>query len=304
MENIDKIFFPDAGITKGDLADYYRRVAPVMLPHAKNRPVTVDRFPDGIDGDHFIQKSVADHYPEWLQRVTVAKQDGELVQPLVNSADALVYLVGQGAIAFHVTLNRYDQPEYPDRLVFDLDPPGHGGEAHDFTPVIAGARAVRDALEAVDLTAFVMTSGSSGLHVTVPLDRSTDFDTVRAFAQCIAERVAATYPDEFTTAHAKRKRGGRLYLDTRRNAVNQTAIAPYSVRPKPGAPIATPLEWHELSDRDLGPRRFHIGNIFRRLSQRDCPWSDIARHGQSVQRAFDRLQNQDQRTPAVEAALI
>ncbi len=291
LDNIDKIFFPDAGITKGDLADYYHRVAPVMLPHARDRPVTLNRFPDGIDGIHFIQKAVQSHYPGWLERVTVAKEDGELVQPLINSADALVYLVGQGAIAFHVTLSRYDRPEHPDRLIFDLDPPGHGGEGDAFAPVIAAARAVRDALEAVDLTSFVMTSGSSGLHVTVPLDRSADFDIVRQFAQGIAERVADAHPDEFTTAHARNKRRGRLYLDTRRNAVNQTAVAPYSVRPRPGAPIATPLEWDELSDRDIGPRRFHIGNIFRRLSQRDCPWSDIARHGQSAKRALERLEN-------------
>lgn len=290
LDNTDKIFFPDAGITKGDLAVYYRRVAPVMRPHARDRPVTLHRFPDGIDGIHFIQKSVEDHYPDWLARVTVAKADGELVQPLVNSADALVYLVGQGAIGFHVTPTRFDAPEHPDRLIFDLDPPD---DAQDFAPVIAAARAVRDALEALDLTSFVMTSGSSGLHVTVPLDRSTGFDTVREFAQAIARRVADAHPDEFTTAHAKDKRRGRLYLDTRRNAVNQTAIAPYSVRPKPGAPVATPLEWDELSDHDIGPRRFHIGNIFRRLAQRDCPWSNIRRHAQSAQRALGRLKEND-----------
>lgn len=286
LDNSDKIFFPDAELSKGDLADYYRRIAPVMLPHTTDRPVTLNRFPDGIDGVNFIQKSAQDHYPDWLDCVTVDKEDGELVQPLVNSADALVYLVGQGAIAFHVTPTRHDQPEHPDRLIFDLDPPQG---ADDFAPVIAAARSVRDALEAVDLTSFVMTTGSSGLHVTVPLDRSADFDTVLEFAQTLAKRVAEGHPGELTTAHSKDKRKGRLYLDTRRNAVNQTAIAPYSVRPKPGAPIATPLDWDELSDSDIGPQRFHMGNIFRRLSQRDCPWSRIAQHGQSMTRAADRL---------------
>ncbi|MGB7757157.1 MAG: non-homologous end-joining DNA ligase [Salinisphaera sp.] len=293
LDNIDKVFFPDAALTKGDLAEYYRRIAPLMLPHIRDRPVTVNRFPDGIYGVHFIQKSVEDHYPDWLERATVAKENGELIQPLVNSADALVYLVGQGAIAFHVTLSRHDCPEHPDRLIFDLDPPGHGGENDDFAPVVAAARAVRDALEAVDLTSFVMTSGSSGLHVTVPLDRRASFDTVREFAQGVADRVAGAHPDEFTTAHAKNKRAGRLYLDTRRNGVNQTAVAPYSVRPRPGAPIATPLEWDELADADLGPQRFHIGNIFRRMAQRDCPWLDIARHGQSAARALERLKKID-----------
>lgn len=290
LERRNKLFFPDAGLTKGDLADYYQRIAPLMLAHLKDRPVTLHRFPDGIDGIHFIQKSVEDHYPDWLARVTVAKEDGEMIQPLVDSADALVYLVGQGAIAFHVTPSRCDKPEHPDRLIFDLDP---ADDAEDFSPVIAAARAVRDALEAVDLTSFVMTTGSSGLHVTVPLDRSTEFETVRDFAAAIAERVASAHPDEFTTAHAKNRRQGRLYLDIRRNAVNQTAIAPYSVRPKPGAPIATPLEWDELSDPAIGPQRFHLGNIFRRLAQRDCPWAKIARHGQSAQRAFERMNAAD-----------
>lgn len=286
LDNSDKIFFPDAELTKGDVAAYYERIAPTMLPHTKDRPVTLNRFPDGIDGVNFIQKSAQDHYPDWLDCVTVDKEDGELVQPLVNSADALVYLVGQGAIAFHVTPTRHDRPEHPDRLIFDLDPPD---SAADFAPVIAAARAVRDALEAVDLTSFVMTTGSSGLHVTVPLDRSADFDTVREFAQTLAKHVADAHPDDFTTAHAKDKRRGRLYLDTRRNAVNQTAIAPYSVRPKPGAPIATPLEWDELSDAEIGPQRFHMGNIFKRLSQRSCPWANIARHGQRMTRACDQL---------------
>lgn len=290
LDNTDKIFFPEARLTKGGLAGYYRRIAPLMLPHVKGRPVTLNRFPDGIEGTHFIQKSIGDHYPDWLARVTVAKEDGELVQPLVDSADALAYLVGQGAIAFHVTPARYDRPEHPDRLIFDLDPPDTGD---DFAPVIAAARAVRAALEAVALTSFVMTSGSSGLHVTVPLDRRTEFDTVREFAQTLARRVAEAHPDKFTTAHAKDKRGGRLYIDTRRNAVNQTAIAPYSVRPKPGAPIATPLEWHELSDGHIGPRRFHIRNISRRLAQRDCPWSNIARHRQSAKRALERLRRNE-----------
>ncbi|ROO31859.1 non-homologous end-joining DNA ligase [Salinisphaera orenii] len=285
IDNADKTFFPEAGYSKGDLADYYRRIAPTMLPHLKDRPLTLHRFPDGIDGVNFIQKSVADHYPDWIERVTVDKEDGRITHALANDADALVWLVDQAAIAFHVWLSRHDRPHHPDRLIFDLDPADD-----DFALVVDAARAVRERLAALDLSAFVMTTGSSGLHVVVPLDRSADFDAVRDFAERVAERLADARPDDFTTAHRKAKRGGRLYLDIRRNAYAQTGIAPYSVRAKPGAPIATPLDWDELGDAKLGPRRFHIGNIFRRLAQRDCPWADIDRHRQSLADAADRLE--------------
>lgn len=286
----DKIFFPDAGLTKGDLADYYQRIADTILPHVRQRPLTLHRFPDGIEGVHFIQKTAQDHDPDWLGNVTVATEDGEIIQPLAESADALVYLAGQGAIAFHVPPARCDALDRPDRLIFDLDPPGDGT---DFAPVIAAARAVRDELAALELESFVMTSGSSGLHVVAPLDRRATFDTVGRLAARVAERLAVEYPDDFTIAHAKKKRRGRLYLDTRRNAINQTAVAPYSVRPKPGAPIATPLNWDELGDNQLGPRRYRIGNIFRRLGQRDCPWAGIARYEQSADNALKRLSPDD-----------
>ncbi|GAB3671478.1 non-homologous end-joining DNA ligase [Salinisphaera aquimarina] len=284
IANADKIFFPDAGISKGDLAAYYRRIAATMLPHIAGRPLTLNRFPDGIDGVHFIQKNVADHYPGWIDRVTVDKEDGTITHPLADDADTLVYLVDQGTIAFHVWLSRHDTPHRPDRLIFDLDPPGD-----DFGVVVEAARAVRDRLAAVDLRAFVMTTGSSGLHVTVPLDREADFDATRSFARRVANDLAADQPDRFTVEHRKNKRRGRLYLDIRRNAYAQTGVAPYSVRPKPGAPIATPLAWDELGDARLGPRRFHIGNIFRRLAQRDCPWADIDRHRQRLATAAKKL---------------
>lgn len=285
IDNADKVFFPDAGYTKGDLADYYRRIAPMMLPRVKDRPLTLHRFPDGIDGVNFIQKSVKDHYPDWIERVTVEKDDGKITHALAADADTLAWLVGQGTIAFHVWLARHDWPHHPDRLIFDLDP-AEGDD--DFGPVIEAAHDVREALDTADLESFVMTTGSSGLHVTVPLDREADFETVRGFASRVADDLAGAHPDRLTTEHRKNKRRGRLYLDIRRNAYAQTGIAPYSVRAKPGAPIATPLEWDELGDSAIGPRRFHVGNIFRRLAQRDCPWADIDRHGQNIERAAAR----------------
>lgn len=283
IDNADKIFFPDAGYTKGDLADYYRRIAPTMLPHLAGRPLTLHRFPDGIDGVNFIQKSVQDHYPDWIERVTVDKEDGTITHALADDAETLAWLVDQATVVFHVWLARADAPHHPDRLIFDLDPPGD-----DFGLVVDAARVLRDRLAAAGLTAFVMTTGSSGLHVTVPLDRTADFETVRGFAERMTEWLADERPDDFTTEHRKNKRRGRLYLDIRRNAYAQTGVAPYSVRAKPHAPIATPLDWDELGDAKIGPRRFHVGNIFRRLAQRDCPWRDIDRHRQDLTRVLER----------------
>ena len=284
IDNADKIFFPDAGYTKADLVAYYRRIAPQMRPHIENRPLTLHRFPDGIDGVNFIQKSIAEHYPDWVERVTVDKEDGHITHALAADADTLAWLVDQGTVAFHVWLSRADKPYRPDRLIFDLDPPGD-----DFAVVVRAARAVRARLGQLGLEAFVMTTGSSGLHVTVPLERRHDFDCVRDFAARVAEQLVAQHPRDFTTAHRKDKRRGRLYLDIRRNAYAQTGIAPYSLRAKPGAPVATPLDWDELGDAKIGPRRFHLGNIFRRLAQRDCPWADIDRHRQSLAAAIRRL---------------
>ncbi len=287
----DKVFFPDSGLTKADLADYYRRIAEVMLPLIKGRPLTLHRFPDGIDGVNFIQKNVPEYFPDWIARTTVDKDDGTVTHALAEDADTLTYLVDQGTIAFHVWLSREDKPQHPDRLIFDLDPPGDTGS--QFAQVVEAAQAVHEMLDTLGLISFVMTTGASGLHVVVPLNRRERFDTVRDFAQGVARRIAASQPKAFTTEQRKNKRAGRVYLDVQRNAYGQTGIAPYSVRAKPGAPIATPLVWDELGDAGLHSQRYRIDNIFRRLAQRDCPWADIDRDRQSVQAAAKRLSESD-----------
>lgn len=279
-----KVLFPEAELDKSDVSDYYERISGLMLPHLKDRPLTLHRFPEGIDGVNFIQKHVPDHFPEWLPSVEVEKESGTVVHPLAHSADTLRSLVDQGSLALHVWLARKDRPDYPDRLIVDLDPPGD-----DFTPVIGAAREVRDLLQRTGLTPFVMTTGSSGLHVTVSLDRSADFGVSRDFAQEIATSLADRHPEQYTTEHRKDLRQGRIYFDVRRNAYAQTGIAPYSVRAKPGAPVETPLEWDELGKSGLTPRSYGISNQFRRLAQRDCPWSDLDRHAGSVKEAAKRL---------------
>lgn len=277
----DKILFPDIGLSKADLADYYQRVAPTMLPHIRGRPLTLRRFPNGINESGFFQQNRGDYFPDWLPAETVAHggDTGEVTHMLCEQAADLVYLAGQGALTLHAWLSRRPQLRCPDQLIFDLDPP-----AQDFEPVRVAARQLGDALHRAGITSFVKTTGSRGLHVVVVLNAKQPFDQARAVARRLADRLAQRYPDTLTTEQRKNKRHGRLYLDIMRNAFGQTAVAPYSVRAKPGAPVATPLEWDELEDSRLHAQRYTVGNLFRRLGQRPDPWKDMARHSVDLDR--------------------
>lgn len=268
----DKVFFPDEGITKYELADYYARIAPVALPHYKNRALSMHRYPDGIGEEGFFQKQVGDYFPDWIDRVTLPKKEGEVTYVVANDEATLVYLVDQGCITPHLSLSRNDRSHHPDRMIFDLDP-----SDDDFDKVRRAAAHLKDILDHLDLNAYVQTTGSRGLHIVVPLDRHADFETVRDFSHAVCRRAAAEDSDLMTTEQRKNKRGNRVFLDDLRNAYGQTAVAPYAVRARPGAPIATPIRWEEI-DADLHPRRYHIGNIFRRMSRVEDPWLDMANH--------------------------
>lgn len=284
LSNQDKIFFPDAGLTKGDLIDYYRRIADIMLPHLQNRPITMHRFPDGIDGDDFYQQQISDYFPEWIERVTVEKEGGTVTHVVCNNAATLVYLANQACITPHIWLSRTDKLYYPDRMIIDLDPSGDAIER-----VRLAALAVNAFLTELGLTTFVMTSGSEGYHIIVPLDRSEEFDTVRAFAQAVAEKLVERAPEQFTTEQRKNKRGNRVFLDTVRNSYGHTGVAPYAIRAKSGAPVATPLAWDEVEQNDMHPQKYTLANIFRRLGQKADPWRDMLRHAQSLSPARKRL---------------
>ena len=273
LSNLDKPFFPEDGITKGDLVDYYRRIAPVALPHWRDRPLSMHRFPDGIGEEGFFQKDMPDHFPGWIDSAELPKEGGSVTYILANEAATLVYIANQGCITPHLALARADAPDRPDRMIFDLDP-----SDDDFGKVQEAAERLRARLEALDLPVFVQTTGSRGLHLVVPLDASAPFDPVRAAARRVAETVAEEAPDLATVAQRKASRGGRVFLDTLRNAYGQTAVAPYAVRARPGAPIATPLTWEEALSADMTPRRYTIANIFRRMGQTDDPWADIDDH--------------------------
>jgi len=274
----EKIFFPEAGLTKGDVIDYYDKIAKVMLPHLKDRPLSMHRWPDGIDGKSFYQKDVPDHFPDWIETVTLKKSGGTVDYAVCNNQATLVYLADQACLVPHPWLSRKDRPNVPDRLVFDFDPAGEAG----FDLIRDAARRVQRRLEEAGLMPFVMTTGSSGLHVWTPLTRRADFDNVREFAQGVADAVAAEDRGSFTRERRIEKRGDRVFIDVARNAYAQTAVAPYSIRAKPGAPVAAPLDWDEVDDPDLHPRRWTIRNIRPRIEQKGDPWAGMARHARSL----------------------
>ena len=281
----DKLLFPDDGLTKADIASYYEKVSEWMLPHIRNRPLSLMIFPDGIEGQGFFQKNTPKHYPDWIRRVEVDKKGGTVVHPLACDPDTLFYLVGQNTITPHVWLSRADRIRQPDRIVFDLDPaPGA-----DFNAVRRAARHTGDLLRELGLEPFAQVTGSKGIHVWTPLRRRATFEDVKPFARAAAEVLAQRYPDDLTTEFRKAERGGRILIDVMRNAYAQTTVPPYAVRPRPGAPVATPIEWDELSDSRLRPDRWTVTSVLRRLHSKGDPWADIASFARGLSRASKRL---------------
>jgi bifunctional non-homologous end joining protein LigD len=276
ITNPDKALFPEDGITKGELVDYFRHVADVMVPLVKDRPLTMQRFTDGIDKPGFFQKEAPYYLPEWIETVTFGLRDGRKQrQILCNDAATLAWIASQDCITQHVWLSRADRLDYPDMIIFDLDPPDD-----DFDIVRFAARAIRAKLQDLDMSSFIMTTGSRGLHVVSPLDRSADFETVRAWARSLAEKLAWSIPDSFTTELRKESRGHRLFIDYTRNAFGQTKVAPYTVRPKQGAPVATPVEWDELDH--IHSQTFNIRNVPKRVESRGDPWKNMQRYATSL----------------------
>jgi bifunctional non-homologous end joining protein LigD len=272
----DKVLFPEDGITKGELVDYFRHVADVMVPLVKDRPLTMQRYTDGIDKPGFFQKEAPYYLPDWIETVTFELRDGRKQrQILCNDEATLAWIANQGCITQHVWMSRADRLDYPDMVIFDLDPPDE-----DFDIVRFAARTIRAKLQDLGMPAFAMTTGSRGLHVVTPLDRSADFETVRAWARSLAEKLAWSIPDSFTTQLSKEARGHRLFIDYTRNAFGQTKVAPYTVRAKRGAPVATPVEWEELDHIDS--QTFNIRNVPRRVAAKGDPWKNMQRYATTL----------------------
>ncbi len=281
-----KELFPASGrlksVTKLELAEYYAAVAEMMLPYLKDRPINMQRFPDGIEGMSFYEKKVPSHFPDFVSTVEVHTADGQQRQVIVNDARSLVYLAQQACLTPHTWLSRSDDLERPDQLIFDLDP-----TVEDLKRVRRATRLVGELLDDLGLTSYLKTTGSRGYHVLVPLRRAKDFDDVRGFARDLAEVLVDRHPDLLTLEARKAKRGDRVLVDVQRNGYGQTAVPAYAVRARPGAPVSTPIAWDELSR--VRPDQFTVRTVGRRLSRTDDPWRELGRNRQGLAEAARRL---------------
>ncbi len=271
LTHCTKLLFPQDRITKGNIIDYYHQIASHMLPHIKNRPLTLHRFVHGIEAEGFYQKETADYFPTWIKQAKVPKKSGGFTHYVVaNNAATLIYLTNQLTLTYHPWLSTINALNKPDKMIFDLDPSGDA----TFADVKLVARILYDYCTERNIHPLCMTTGSRGLHVIIPLKREHDFDAVRSVARTIAESCVAQNPKKMTLEAHLKNRGNKIYIDILRNAYAQTAVAPYSVRARPHAPVATPIAWAELLDGSIHKSdQFTINTVFERVTHN--PWDTL-----------------------------
>jgi bifunctional non-homologous end joining protein LigD len=287
LTSADRVLFPADGITKGDLFGYYDAVADTLVPHLRDRPFTMKRYREGIGAPGFFQKQSPGGMPGWIstRRFRTYQRDGgsRLVDfPLVNSREALLWMVQMHCIDMNAWYSRVDRPDRPDYVVFDLDPPDGG-----FRDAIRVAHLLHELLDALGLSAYVKTSGADGIHVLVPITRRYGFDDAYDFAEAVARRLENEHPGLVTTEWLKRKREGVL-VDHRQNGWGKTIASVYSVRPKPGAPVSTPLRWSELTQKTT-PREFSMQVVLDRIQRHGDLFEPTLRGGQALGPAAKRL---------------
>jgi bifunctional non-homologous end joining protein LigD len=280
----EKILFPEDEITKGELASYYEMIAPVMLPHLRRRPITMERFHRGIAAPGFFQKDVSKGFPDWLVRVEVPKKDGTVHHPIANDTRSLLWLANQNSITIHVWPSRTPNLYNPDICIFDLDPSNDALE-----PLRAAALNLRDLLAELGLPSWIKTSGSKGFHIAVPLDGKSDFGTVARFAHAVGTIMVKRYPEKLTQEFHKVDRGGRILVDTGRNGYSATYAATYTVRARPGAPVSAPCTWEELERGEVGPKTFALRTMGQRIADVGDLWVDLLRKKRSLRRAIEQL---------------
>jgi bifunctional non-homologous end joining protein LigD len=289
LSNLDKVFFPESGLTKGDLLAYYRDVASVLVPHLAKRPFTMKRYPDGRDGKFFFQKDAPKHMPEWIDRRTFRATSREsrekrmITYPLVNDDLALLWMVNMGCIDMNVWYSRVDRSERPDFVLFDLDPSPDVG----FSEVVQVALLIKEVLDALELEGYPKTSGSDGMHVLVPIQRRYTYAATREFADIVAKTLERTHRGLVTTQWAKSKRRGVL-IDANQNGEGKTIASVYSVRPREGAPISTPLRWDEVNKR-LDPLDFTMDVVLARIERHGDLFEPVLHGRQSIGKALDKL---------------
>ena len=281
----EKLLFPEDGITKGELAAYYEAIAPVMLPHLRRRPITMERYHRGINAPGFFQKDVSKGFPPWLKRVEVPKKDGTVHHPLANDTRSLLWLANQNSITIHVWPSRAPRLFYPDICVFDFDP------ANDEEPDVlrAAALRLRDLLLELGLKSWVKTSGSKGFHIAVPLDGKADFGVVARFSHAVGSLLVSLDSKHLTQEFSKADRGGRILIDTGRNGYSATFAAAYTVRAKPGAPVSAPCTWEEIERGEVGPRTFALRTMPARIKEVGDLWAPMLKSKPSLGQAIERL---------------
>jgi bifunctional non-homologous end joining protein LigD len=290
LSNLDKVFWPDEGITKGDLIDYYRAVAPVLLPHLRDRPFTMRRYPDGAFGKAFFQKDAPKHMPDWIPtfRVQVSTRESPsrkkwIEAPIVNDEDALLWTVNMGCIDMNTWYSRVDKPDRPDFVLFDLDPSPDVG----FKETVQVALIVKSALDALGLVSFAKTSSADGMHILVPVERRYTFDDTREFSEIVAGAVARTHRGLATTEWSKARRRGVL-IDSNQNGEGKTIASAYSVRPRPGAPVSTPLRWDEVNE-ELDPSAFTMDVVLERVRRDGDLFAGVLKTRQRIDKALAAL---------------
>jgi bifunctional non-homologous end joining protein LigD len=289
----DKVLFPAQdgfpALTKGELAAYYEAIAPVLLPHVRGRPITMERYPAGIGSKGFFQKDVSRGYPAWLERVEVPKKDGTVHHPLVDDTKSLLWVANQNCITMHVWTSRAPDLFQPDICVFDLDP------LRDEPRVLRDAALrLRDLLAELGLVSWVKTTGSKGFHIAVPLDAKAEFPKVAGFAHAVGTVLVSRDPDHLTQELSKADRGGRILVDTGRNSYGATFAAPYTVRAKPGAPVSAPCTWEEIERGEVTPQSFTLRNMAERIETAGDLWSDMRKRRRSLRAATERLRKMRQ----------
>ena len=290
LSSPDRVLYPEDGITKGDLFDYYGKIADAILPHLRDRPFTFKRYPHGIDADVYFQKQVPKGTPEWVptREFTTHPRGGGSRQvdfALVNSRDVLLWTVQMNCIDMNAWYSRVDKPHRPDYVVFDLDPPD---EPAGFAQAIEVAHLIRELLDELELPGYVKTSGADGIHVLAPIQRRASFDETYAFAEAASRLLEARHPGLVTTEWLKKKRVGVL-VDHRQNGAGKTIASVYSVRPKPGAPVSTPLRWEELTP-NVRPRDFTIEVALQRVGEHGDLFAPVLEDARPLGAAARRLE--------------
>jgi bifunctional non-homologous end joining protein LigD len=281
----EKVLFPDDGITKGELAAYYEIVAPVMLPHIRARPITMERYPAGIGQKGFFHKDVSKGFPPWLERIEVPKKGGVVHHPIVTDTRSLLWIANQNCITPHVWTSRAPDLYHPDVCVFDLDP----SNDRELDVLRAAALGLRDLLAELGLASWVKTSGSKGFHIVVPLDGKTPMGEAAGFAHRVGTLLVSRDPKHLTQEFSKADRGGRILVDTGRNGYSATFAAVYAVRAKPGAPVSAPCTWEELEKGEVGPRTFTLRTMAGRIDEVGDLWAEMRKRRRSLRRPLERL---------------